>query len=177
MRALTLIELIIVISIILVITVIFSGRLFDFGFISARSKGEELVGLINSAIIESNLKKTGYILKFDLRNQEFQKLEFSRDNVFPCLQEVKLLCEFTNLFIPVVPDMVAIVNDASSDRTERFQLRLKKSINFVEKNEAVLMIFLDSDTIEGDLTFSLVIREHRVQIEINPVFRFARLAS
>lgn len=177
MRGLTLLELIIVLTIIVAISTVLGVNLFDFQAIRTRNNAERIVSVINEALSLSVSEKKTYGLLADLKNRELILVQLNPTVEIPCDQTQQLACEFTKMYIPAAADLLSLLTNLNQLPEDRIKIVSRERLQFITPQEKVYILVFDHFKILGDLLQSYNINGVDVTIAINPILRIAGLRS
>lgn len=174
-RGLSLLELIISLTIVLFLAAFFSDKLFNFDLILTKDKADRVADFINRAIIDSEFFGKGFVVIIDHYNSEAIQYEFKVENLYPCLEEYKLVCQFTEAFVPMLDDMRQKFQHGVESVTDKFKIVKSERLNFLQPKNVQYVILIDPYSMDGDFFIELQLKKGIVNIVINPILRIAKL--
>ncbi len=172
---LSLLEMIISLMIILFVTAFLSQRLFNTDLLLARGNASKIVDFINKVILDAEFQRKGFLLVIDHNSLLMEQYEFLRGNLLPCIEEYKLVCEFTEGFVPFLEEMKNELKFFKKSVDNRFKMIKSERIGFLAPQDVYYVLLIDPYKIEGDTTIQLNLKGGSVNIVVNPVLRFAKI--
>lgn len=175
MKGLTLLELIIVLTIILAVSVIFGANLFDFEGIRTRNNADKIVSSINEALSRSTTEKKSFGLIADIRNKRLILVELKQAVQMPCDQSQRLACDFTKMYIPAAADLLALIQNYEELPEDRVRVVSEDRIPFIDTDDRVYILVFDHLKVTGDFSQTYSLNGRSISISVNPVLRIAKL--
>ncbi|MCS6961385.1 MAG: hypothetical protein NZT61_02630 [Deltaproteobacteria bacterium] len=169
----TILETLLVVTIILTIYLVFSGSIFDISHLRSQSKIEEFLANINYSLLRAQVEKKTFVLILDLEKQEKLWLELKKSQTLGCLEDNELACKFIQLLVPAVHDDILSVQSKDNLINDKFTVISREKLKFFDPEKKIYILGYDQNDIRGDLVQEYKINGRPIFIKVNPILRLA----